>query len=62
MNARCAWLEHELLAIETALGNRMVAAGDAERLQLTACQESHLAELGTVNARLSALHDAAAAT
>ncbi|MDZ5455218.1 hypothetical protein [Azohydromonas lata] len=55
-------LEHELLAIEQALEGHMLTAGDVERLQLTARQESHLAELSAVNARLSALRDSVAPT
>lgn len=55
-------LEHELLAIERALESRMLAAVDAERLQLTTLQETYLAELGEVNAQLSALRDCVART
>ncbi|MDZ5455291.1 hypothetical protein [Azohydromonas lata] len=62
LHAHRTRLEHELLAIERAIESHMLAAGDAERLQLTARQESHLAELGAVNARLSALRSSAAPT
>ena len=62
LQAQCAWLEHELLAIERALDDRALAAGHPEQLRLTACQQPHLAELGAVNARLSALRDSAAPT
>jgi hypothetical protein len=51
----CTRLEGALPAIEKALDDLAPAAGGAERLQLTARQEAHLAELGAVNARLSTL-------
>jgi hypothetical protein len=62
LQVRCTRLERVLLAIERALDDRTLAAGNAERLRLTACQERRLAELGGINARLSALRDSAAPT
>jgi hypothetical protein len=62
LEAHCTRLEHELVAIERVLENCTLAVGDAERLQLAASQESHLAELGGINAQLSALRDSAAPT
>lgn len=62
LQADCTRLEQELLAIEQALENRVFTDGDTERLQLTARQEHHLAELGAINARLGALLDSATPT
>lgn len=47
-------LEGMLLSIEKALGVLLAAPDEAERLRLTASQDSHLAELGVVNAALGA--------